>query len=110
MGLFDTRPRQLTEIHDNIPDTYERQPDKCKRFGKLTAVECVEGGKEDEEYFVMLCPVNLPQALAHIVQNSHSIFAAVDKMRKDVLRVAVSSDALKGAPYPRQCREEPHEP
>lgn len=59
---------------------------------------------------MMFSPVDLPQTFAHVVQDSHGVFPAIDQMRKDVSGVAVSSEALKSTPYARQCREETHEP
>lgn len=38
--------------------------------------------------------------------NGHAVFAAVDKMWKDVARVLVTPDTLQGAPYSWQrCHE-----
>jgi hypothetical protein len=72
-----------TPIHGYIPDR---------------AIDRIDKSKDDEKDLVSGIPVNAEQAESHIVENTAGIFAKIDKMRKYVLRVAISSETLKSTP------------
>lgn len=75
---------EQTPIHSYIPNR---------------AIYRIDKSKDNEKDLVLGIPVNSKQAESQIVENAAGIFAKIDKMRKDVLRVAISSEALQSTPY-----------
>ena len=78
--------------------------------GGLTAVHGVDSRERDEEAEVRLRIMYPVDAKEYGGQDRHAIFAAVDKVREDVLGVVVTADALQSAPYGRESTKEPHQP
>lgn len=75
---------------------------KSRRKKSLTGVDSIDGCKSDENCKIFPCPVDSVHAESGIVQYRREIFATVDEMRKYVLSIIVSTNALQCAPDSRQ--------
>lgn len=82
-------------VHDQIPDR---------------DVDAVENTEEVEDNKVRLGALDAVETERHVVRNRHEVLAAVDKMRKLVARVVVSSKTLQCTPDARYTRHEAHGP
>jgi len=90
-------------IHEKVPYRY-RYVNKCTRGTErsLTGVDSIDGCKSDEDCKVFPCPVDSVHAEGDIVQYRCEIFAAVDEMRKYVLCILITTNALQCAPDSRK--------
>ena len=68
------------------------------RGGRLTAIDGVYGGAGDEESFERGNAMNSVEAERHIKEDGESVLPAIDKMRKGVASIVVTSQTLHGAP------------
>lgn len=80
-----------TPIHGKIPNR------------TIRSIEKGENDKDDLEAGRLMNPV---QTQSHVVQNATHVFAEVNEVREDILRVTVSTKALQTTPDGRKRREE----
>lgn len=64
-----------------------------------TCIHSVDGGKCDEHGKVRVASIDTIETQANSSDDCRRILAAVDKMRKDVLRIMVTPDTLQCTPY-----------
>lgn len=84
-GRVTTSDVELTPIHDNIP---------------YTAVNGIDGRTEYEKGSQRVRLIQSVETKTHVVEDRKHVLSAVDKVRKDVLRIIVTAYALQGSPYP----------
>lgn len=98
-------------IHEKIPYRYENVSRWTRRTEKaLTGIDGVYCCKCDEDSKVFPGSVNAIDTECDIVQYRCEIFAAINKMRKYVSSILVTTNALQCTPNSRKCREEPKKP
>lgn len=81
-----------------------------KEGGTPTGIESVDARKCDVESKVRFRSLEAIQAEQHSGDDGHHVLSAVDKMRKHVLCIIVTSDTLQSTPDRRQGVEEAKNP
>ena len=98
-------------IHDKIPYRYREVSRSIRGTERdLTGIDSVYRSKGDENRKVFPGSVDSIDAESDIIRDRREIFAAVDEMRKYVLSILVTTNALQRAPDAGKGREKPKKP
>lgn len=92
---------QKREVHEDVPECckkYMSMRPQEDRVGRRTGIESIHRRKEEEECQSRVGSVDAKDAQKDSRQNASRILSTIDKVRKYISRVSITSDALQETP------------